>query len=173
MPKSKKNVRSLKRAPKKADGQNPFSVVSEMLGELEEQALKAYNCIKAVRKRGEPDWKEWVEGLPAKDWMALAGAQRDRVTSEIKQLSNEILSKIHCADVLAGKEGILTEAKKSLESIVGKVESSGIVDKAVDTAIHTKDGLLAFLNIPTHEEMVKLQRRLSHLERKLTECSKR
>jgi len=150
-----------------------FSSISEKLTYLETQALKAYECVQAVKKRGAPDWKKWVNNVSKQDWTALASAQKDRVSLEIRQLSDEILSRINCADVLENKDKILKEAKANLDTIVKNVDHSNLVDKAIDTAIHTKDGLLAFLNIPTHNEMTKLQRNLKKLERRMNSMSMR
>lgn len=138
---------------------------------MENQALKAYDCVQAIRKRSSPDWKEWINKLSPQDWSALAGAQRDRISLEVKTLADEILSRIHGADILEGKDRILKEAKDNLETIIHKIDHSSIVEKAIDTAIHTKDGLLAFLSIPTHEEMVQLQRKLKRLERRMEQIS--
>lgn len=172
--KAAKKGRTGRRAKKKGGEHfKTLSVINEKLTHLEKQALKAYECVQAVKKRSSPDWKDWVDKLSKQDWLALADAQRERVAHEIKHLSDEILSKIHDANVLSNKDTVLTNAKKSLEDIVGNVQSSELVNKAIDTAIHTKDGLLAFLNIPTHEEMIKLQRKLSRLERKMNELDVR
>lgn len=146
-----------------------FTIINEKLSHLENQALKAYDCLQAIKKRSTPDWKEWVNKLSPQDWMALANAQRERISHEVRRLADEILSKIHSADVLEGKERIVAEAKSNLENLVNKIDRSRLIDKTIDTAIHTKDGLLAFLNIPTHEEMMKLQRKLNRLERKLND----
>lgn len=144
-----------------------MTIINEKLSQLEGQALKAYECVQAIRRRSTPDWKEWIEKLSPQDWMALAGAQRDRISLEVKNLSDEILSKIHGADILNGKDKLLKEAKNNLEVIIKRIDHSSLVEKAIDTAVHTKDGLLAFLNIPTHEEMTQLQRKLKRLERKM------
>ena len=163
-----------KRASKKdADHFQTVTIINEKLAQLEKQALKAYECVQAIKKRSAPDWKEWIDKLSTQDWLALADAQRGRIRLEIKHLSNEILSKIHGANILTNKDSILDDAKNNLESIVNQVENGDLVNKAIDTAIHTKDGLLAFLNIPTHEEMVSLQRKLSRIERRMTRLRSR
>ena len=82
-----------------------------------------------------------------------------------------MLSKIHSAEIIDGKDKILEDAKENLEDIISRVENCGLVSKAIDTAIHTKDGLLAFLNIPTHEEMTSLQRKLTRLERRMNQLA--
>lgn len=145
--------------------------LNENLEYLEGQALKAYECVQAIRKRSTPEWKKWIDGLSSQDWAALANAQRERISTEIKNLSNDILSKINCADILTGKDSILKDAKESLEGIVNRVDHGALAQKAIDTAIHTKDGLLAFLNIPTHNEMTQLQRKLKRLERQMHQMS--
>jgi hypothetical protein len=174
---AKKTTRAKKkpaRTTKKTKTKNSFkdlTIINEKLSLLESQALKAYECVQAIRKRSTPDWKDWVSKLSPQDWSALAGAQRERISLEVKHLSDEILSKIYGADVLSNKNGVLQEAKDSLEDIINKIDDSALVEKAIDTAIHTKDGLLAFLNIPTHEEMVHLQRQLKRLERRMSQLA--
>lgn len=153
----------------KKDTMKDLAIINKKLVQLENQALKAYDCVQAIRKRSTPDWKEWIDRLSPQDWFALASAQRERISLEIRHLSDEILSKIYGADILSDKSGLLQEAKSNLENIIGKIDESTLVDKAIDTAIHTKDGLLAFLNIPTHEEMIKLQRQLKRLERRMNQ----
>lgn len=159
--------------PKTTEGFHDLTIINEKLSQLENQALKAYECVQAIRKRSTPDWKEWINKLSPQDWFALANAQRERISLEIRHLSDEILSKIHRADILSDKNGLLQEAKYNLEDLVNKIDDSDLVDKAIDTAIHTKDGLLAFLNIPTHEEMIQLQRKLNRLERRMTQLAGR
>lgn len=150
-----------------------MALLNEKLSHLEAQAQKAYECVQAARKRSTPDWKKWVNKLSKQDWLALAGAQRDRISSEVKHLSDEIVSKINDADILTGKNGLVHEAKQNLDSIIKKIDHGDIVDKAVDTAINTKDGLLAFLNIPTHDEMAGLQKKLKSIEKRLTQLGPR
>jgi len=148
-----------------------LNALNDKLDSLESQALKAYECVQAIRKRSTPEWKKWIDSLSSKDWSKLANAQRERISTEIKHLSDEILSRIHCADILVAKHSILNEAKANLESTVNKVDHGDLVDKAIDTAMHTKDGLLAFLNIPTHNEMTQLQRKLKRLERRMSQLA--
>lgn len=168
-PKTKRSA-GKKKAPEQFQ---TLAIINEKLSQLENQALKAYECVQAIRKRSTPDWKNWIDKLSPQDWLALAGAQRERISLEIKHLSDEILSKIYGADILAGKDNILQEAKYNLEDILNKIDNSNLVEKAIDTAIHTKDGLLAFLNIPTHEEMIQLQRKLKRLERRMSQFAER
>lgn len=173
--KAKKAAGSAKRVKKGNLGEHfhALTIINEKLSHLESQAMKAYECVQAIRKRSTPDWKEWISKLSPQDWFALADAQRERISLEIRNLSDEILAKIHKADILEGKDNILSEAKTNLESIINRVDHSHLVGKAIDTAIHTKDGLLAFLNIPTHEEMTNLQRKLKRLERRMGQLNEK
>jgi len=169
----KTTAKNTPRKKKTSKDVHTIALINEKLSQLEGQAMKAYECVQAIRKRSTPDWKEWVDKLSPQDWTALAGAQQKRVKEEIRHLSDEILSKIYDADILQDKDSILKDAKYSLEDIVDRVDRCNLVEKAIDTAIHTKDGLLAFLNIPTHDEMVKLQRKLSRIERRMSDLPAR
>lgn len=174
--------KKLKAAPKKhhapkhkrkkpAEHYKTVTLINETLSQLEDQAMKAYKSVKAIKRRSTPDWKKWLSQLSKQDWIAIADAQRERVSSEIKDLSQEIVSRINSAEVLHGKNKMVKEAKTSLKKIVEKIDHGTLVDKAVDSAIHTKDGLLAFLNIPTHAEMAGLQKKLKKLEQKMNHMS--
>ena len=170
---AKTQAKRVPRKKKTSRDVHTVAIINEKLSQLEGQAMKAYECVQAIRKRSTPDWKEWVDKLSPQDWTALASAQRKRVKEEIRHLSDEILSKIYDADILRDKDSILKDAKFSLEDIVDRVDSCNLVEKAIDTALHTKDGLLAFLNIPTHDEMVKLKRKLSRIERRMSDLPAR
>lgn len=176
VPARKKSKKTTVRHAKKSGGNGSYydlTLINEKLSQLENQALKAYECVQAIKKRSTPDWKDWINKLSPQDWLALANAQRERISLEVKHLSDEILSKIHSADILSNKEHILHDAKDTLEDLINRIDDSDLVDKAIDTAIHTKDGLLAFLNIPTHEEMTQLQRKLNRIERRMSQLAGR
>ena len=112
--------------------------------------------------------EEFKEKFSTNDWLALANQKRDRLVKELYHLGEEMVEKIKAADILANRDQLIHDTKQHLESIVKKVNSSKLLDRAMATAKNTSEDILSFFNIPSSRELVQLQKRLASLEKKIS-----
>lgn len=111
---------------------------------------------------------EFKEKFSTKEWVDLANQKRANLVRELYHLGEEMIDKIKSAEILANREQLIRETKEHLDTIVRKVNSSKLLDRAMATAKHTGEEILSFFNIPTSRELSSLQKRLASLEKKIS-----
>lgn len=120
----------------------------------------------ATQKRGT-FFQEIFEKVSAQEWLEFANAQRAKLVKEVEQLGKEIIVKITDVPIFAHREQLIREARQSIEGLIQRLNQSDLltkVNKVIDAARHGKYDLLHFLNIPSKQDLTKLERKLSKLE---------
>ena len=110
------------------------------------------------------------------DWLTFATMQRSKVVREVKELGEQIIARISESGVFVQREELIKEARHHLESLLGRLNAGSIVDSAIQAARikarNTRTEILSFLNIPSHRELSKLQRKLNQIETRLGKLPK-
>ncbi|MDO8462352.1 MAG: hypothetical protein Q7S98_05790 [Deltaproteobacteria bacterium] len=96
----------------------------------------------------------------------------ESVAGFLTNLGEELVEKVRDLDLipLAQQKGdkIVHEAKKNLEGFVEKVQESDLYERAKVTAEQTKRQVLSILSIPSQSEVVRLSRKISALEKRVS-----
>ncbi|MBI2343857.1 MAG: hypothetical protein HYV02_05965 [Deltaproteobacteria bacterium] len=121
-----------------------------------------------VERTGER-LEQWVNQLQgtAEDWVAFASMQRARVLREVRDLCEEIVERIAAVPIFAHRDDLIKEARHCLDGLVQRLNTTVLIDKALDSARHTRKELLSLLSIPTQRELKTLQQKLNRIESRL------
>lgn len=155
-----------KRAKKVNHGGFDFSwhAFDHALTAMEKQAEWAYRQFKHTLPK---PWEKKLNELDTKEIFGLALKKRKQITKEVKYYTDGIVHTLSNADFLSNKNHLVKEAKHNLENFLHKIQKSGVVTHAKDLAASKGTKVLERLNFPTKKDVVKLNSRLSQLEKRL------
>ena len=157
-----------------------FNKLNRIIGKVE---TEFEDLFKKLIRQGEKSSKELkrnfdeiLSRLKKTDLYTRAKETRGDLKRELHRLSGDILSKVKGLELgpshFSGKK-LLKDGRKNIDIFINKLEKTGVVSLAKNTAENTRDGMLSFLSIPSQSEVVKLERKVITLEKKVHTLSKK
>lgn len=157
-----------------------FNKLDRIIGKIE---TEFEGLFKKLIRQGEKSSKELkrnfddvLSRLKKSNFYHRAKVKRGNLEKEIHRLSEDILSKVRGLELgpshFSGKK-LLKDGRKNLDLFINKLEKTGVVSLAKNTAGNTRDGVLSLLHIPSQSEVVKLERKIGSLEKKVHVLSKK
>lgn len=150
--------------------------VNSVLEKLEREVEKT---VERIRQRGEKSSKvlkknfdEVVERISSSEFYAIATEKTGEISKEIRQLADEVIEKVRSFDLRLGN-GLFKDVRANVDQIVEKLQATELVEKAKDSAVHTRDRVLHILSIPSREDVTDLSRRVVSLEKKVQAISRK
>ena len=90
----------------------------------------------------------------------------------MRRLAKDIVHTLKEAHFLSKKERLVRDAQKNLEVILKKVRKNPMVVQAKDLAVNQSGHLLEALNVPSRKDVSLLNKRLSQIEKRLTQYTR-
>ena len=121
-------------------------------------------------------FEEMVMKLGSKDLAVFASDTRDGLQKQVKRLAEDILQTIRDVELLSERVNLGSlahEMKLGVTNLVEQLSHSGLMQKAKQSVSDTKEEVFQLLNIPTQNEVLKLERKIVTLEKKLSNISRR
>lgn len=157
-----------------------FNKLNQILGKVE---TEFETLFKRLIQQGEKSSRELKRNfdeilvrLKRSDFYHRAKETRVDLRKELHRLSEDVIHKVRSFELgpshFSGKR-ILKDGRKNLDLFINKLEKTGVVSLAKNTAENTRDGVLSFLSIPSQSEVVKLERKITTLEKKVHTLSKK
>ena len=157
-----------------------FEDINRVVNRLESEVEVLF---KKIVKKGERSGRElrrsfddlltWVK---SGDLVSLATEKRDDVEREIRRLAEEVISSVKEIELLPSKVnfgGVFKKVRKNLGNIIEQIGDNDLVQKAKQTLGQTRKELLGILSIPTQDEVVKLERKIVSLEKRLSNLTRK
>lgn len=154
--------------------------ITDLLGKLEVEAEKVVRRIVEKAETGSRDLKKGIRTLVQQVRSEGIASVAEEKKHELTKLANEVLSKAKEVQFASignlgnfNRDEIVKEAKKNIEDIVKKINSSDLFARAKVQALNTKDQVLSILSIPSQEDVVKLSRKIVTLEGRVNKLTRK
>ncbi|MFO1463448.1 MAG: hypothetical protein U1F66_06695 [bacterium] len=182
--KSKKQVRKITKVSNVKQAKQTitqkFEDINRVVTRLESELEVLF---KKIVKKGERSSKElrrsfddmlaWVK---SGELISLAAEKRDEVEREVKRLAEEVVASVKEIELIPGKvnvKGLFRDVRKNVEGIVEQLGESDLIQRAKQGLGQTKKEILGILSIPTQDEVVKLERKIVSLEKRLSNLTRK
>ncbi len=152
------------------------SVINRLELEIEGLVKKLVKQGERSRKELRRNFDDLIARLGAKDLIALASETRDDVEREVRRLAEEVLDLVKEIERVPARinlGGLITDARRSFEDVVDHLNDNDLIQRAKQTLNQTKKEVLSLLSIPTQDEVVKLERKIVTLEKRLSNLSRK
>lgn len=167
----RKRAQASKVVPGKLEG------VTDLFAKLEVEAEKIVRRFIEKAEQSSHDLKKGittlVEQVRAEGFASVASEKKENLI----RLAEEVVGKAKEIQFLPlgslNKDEIVREAKKNLDELVARINSSDLLAKAKVRASNTKDHVLSILSIPSQDEVVKLSRKITTLESRVNKLTKK
>lgn len=154
---------------------------SNILLKIEDEAEKIFKKIIQRTERSSRDLKRNLDDLLARvrtnGLYTVAHETRAEFEREIKRLAEDLTNRVRDIEILPltgiNRDKLISDAKKNLEDLVGRITSSDLVAKARNQAEKSKSQVLSFLSIPNQDEVERLNRKISSLEKRINTLSRK
>ena len=158
-----------------------FDGLTEIINKVEVEAEKIARRIREIAEDASTELISSVEDMMAKvranGIYNVAADKKEDLEREIRRLAEDIVDRAKDVELipfnLANRDKIITEAKRNLEELRDRLNASEWVARARVSASNTKDQFLSILSIPSQGELVKLQKKISNLEKRVNTLNKK
>jgi len=167
----RKHTKSSKATAGKFDG------IADLLSKLEVEAEKVVRRLVEKAESSSRDLKKGIATLIDQVRSEGFASVATEKTDELRRLAEDVISR--AKDIQFGNLGsfnrdeIVREAKRNLEDLVSRLNTSELFAKARATALNTKDQVLSILSIPNQSEVVKLSRKITSLESRVNKLTRK
>jgi Mg2+ and Co2+ transporter CorA len=151
-------------------------VVNRLEGEVEGLFKKIVKKGERSRRELRRSFDDLFSWLKKGDLLALATETRDDVEREVRRLADDVIQSVKEIELLPTRANfteVFQSARKNLGSLVENLGDNDLVQRAKSTLNQTKKDLLSLLSIPTQDEVVKLERKIVSLEKRLSTLSRK
>jgi polyhydroxyalkanoate synthesis regulator phasin len=167
----RKRTRVSKAAPLKFEG------FADLLSKLEVEAEKV---VRRFIDKAEHSSRELKKGISAlieqvrtEGLATVASEKKD----DLIRLAEDVINRAKEIQFLPlgsfNRDEIIREAKKNLDELISRINSSEILARAKVTAVNTKNQVLSILSIPSQSEVVKLSRKITSLESRVNKLTRK
>lgn len=150
---------------------------TDLLSKLEVEAEKVVRTLVEKAESSSRELKKGVRSLIEQVRTEGIASVATEKRAELVKLAEDVINRAKEVQFLNfgnfNRDEIVREAKKNLEELISKINSSEIFAKAKISAINTKDQVLSILSIPSQEEVIKLQRKISTLEDRVSKLTRK
>src|SRR5579885_2802168 len=166
-----------KRAQVSKAAAGKFEGIADLLSKLEVEAEKV---VRRLVEKAESSSRELKKGIATiieqvrNEGLASVATEK---TDELRRLAEDVIAR--AKEIQFGNFGsfnrdeIVREAKRNLEDLVSRLNTSDLFAKARATALNTKDQVLSILSIPNQSEVVKLSRKITSLESRVNKLTRK
>ncbi len=153
-------------APNKKQNRKRNEGLIELLGHLEQGAEKV---VRRFVEKAEESSRDLRENI-----LDLAGKVRKEKMGDFSHLLDQILEKARAIEFgRFNSDTLIREAKKNLEGLVEKIQSSDLAHRALAKAVETKGQVFSALSIPTEEDVTRLSRKITVLEKRVNKLTRK
>lgn len=157
-----------------------FEGLSDLLSKLEVEAEKIVKQFIARAEEASSDLRDSIEDLLEKvrenGIYTIASDKKDDVEREFRRLIEEVVDRAKDVELLPlnalKRDKIIREAKKNLEEIGERIHAAEWIARARVSASNAKENVLSILSIPSQNEIQKLQRKITNLEKRVNSLNK-
>ncbi len=159
-----------KEAPRKFEG------LADLLAKLEVEAEK---IVRRVIEKADQSSRELKAGISdLLDQIRSTGIATiaSEKKEDLRRLAEDIIQRakeIQFPLANLNRDEIVREAKKNLEDLAVRINSSDLLARAKATAHNTKNQVLSILSIPSQSEVVKLSRKITNLEGRVSKLTRK
>lgn len=153
-----------------------FEGFADLLAKLEVETEKV---VRRFVERAEQSSRDIKKGIAAViDQVrseGIASVASDK-TEELRRIAEDVIERAKEIQFLPthfNRDEIVREARKNLDDLIDKLNTSEILAKARATALNTKDQVLSLLSIPNQSEVIKLSRKITSLEGRVNKLTRR
>lgn len=154
-----------------------FEGITDLLSKLEVEAEKVVRRLVDKAEHSSRELKKGISSLIDQvrhDGIASVASEK---TDDLRRIAEDVLSRAR--EIQFGSLGsfnrdeIVREAKKNLGDLIDRLNTTEIFAKAKATALNTKDQVLSILSIPNQSEVVKLSRKITSLESRVSKLTRK
>lgn len=167
----RKRTQVSKASPRKFEG------FADLLGKLEVEAEKV---VRRFIDKAEHSSRELKKGISAlieqvrTEGLATVASEKKE---DLIHLAEDVITRAKEIQFLPlgnfNRDEIVREAKKNLEDLISRINSSELLARAKVTAVNTKNQVLSILSIPSQSEVVKLSRKITSLESRVNKLTRK
>ena len=167
----RKRIPVSKAAPRKFEG------FADLLAKLEVEAEKV---VRRLIEKTEASSRELKKGISAlvdqvrSEGLATVASEKKE---DLLRIAEDVIGRAREIQFLPlgsfNRDDIIREAKKNLEDLISRINSSDILARARVKALKSKDQVLSILSIPTQTEVVKLSRKITSLESRVNKLTRK
>ena len=154
-----------------------FEGIADLLAKLEVEAEKVVRRFVEKAEASSRDLKKGISTLIEQVRSEGLASVATEKTDDLRRLAEDVITR--AKEIQFGNLGgfnrdeIVREAKKNLEDLVTRLNTSDLFAKARATAVNTKEHFLSILSIPNHSEVIKLSRKITSLESRVSKLTRR
>ncbi|GEM_PF-2936701 len=151
--------------------------LTDLFSKLEVEAEKVVRRFIEKAEQSSRDLKKGISTLVEQVRTEGIASVASEKKTDLIRLAEEVVGRAKEVQFLSlgtlNKDEIVREAKKNLDELVARINSSDLLAKAKVTASNTKDHVLSILSIPSQTEVVKLSRKITSLESRVSKLTKK
>jgi archaellum component FlaC len=146
----------------------------ELVTRLESEAEKLVRRIAEVAEKSSRDLRDNVSDLMEQireEGITTVASQKGK---DLKKLAEQVIEKAR--EIQFGpvnRDSLIRETRKNIDELVGKVQASPLLQGAFDKARQTKTQVFSVLSIPSQEDVVRLQKKITHLEQRVNKLTRK
>lgn len=166
-----------KRSPISKEAPRKFEGFADLLAKLEVEAEKV---VRRLIEKTEHSSRELKRGIAAlidqvrSEGLATVASEKK---DDLLRVAEDVVSRAKEIQFLSlgsfNRDDIIREAKKNLDDLISRLNTSEFVARARVRALNTKDQVLSILSIPTQSEVVKLSRKITNLESRVSKLTRK
>ncbi len=144
--------------------------IDQINGVINRLEREVEGLVKRIVRQGERSRKDLrknfddlLSKIRSNDWIAFASETRDDVEREIRRVAEEIVDVVKEVELIPSRldvASLVHDMRRGLGDIVDHLNESGFIQRAKETVLKTRKEVLNLLSIPTHDEVVKLERKI-------------
>lgn len=155
-------------APRKFEG------LTDLLSKLEMEAERVVRRLIEKTEQSSRELKNSVSTLVDQVRSEGLATFASEKTEDFLKLAEEVIGRAKEIQFTSfNRDDLIREAKKNIEDLVSRINSSDILARARVRALNTKDQVLSILSIPTQTEVVKLSRKITNLESRVNKLTRK
>lgn len=155
-------------APRKFEG------LTDLLSKLEVEAERVVRRLIEKTEQSSRELKNSVSTLVDQVRSEGLATFASEKTEDFLKLAEEVIGRAKEIQFTSfNRDDLIREAKKNIEDLVSRINSSDILARARVRALNTKDQVLSILSIPTQTEVVKLSRKITNLESRVNKLTRK
>lgn len=140
------------------------SEVEKTLGSFVQKGEESSRVLKK-------NFDEILEKISTTELYTMASEKTEGLQKEVRKLADEVVARLKNFDLRVASS-IFSDVRVNVEQMIEKIQAAGILETAKAKANDTKNQVLHALNIPSLEEVSRLDRKLTSLERKINTLSR-
>ncbi|MBI3541021.1 MAG: hypothetical protein HY073_02650 [Deltaproteobacteria bacterium] len=154
-----------------------FEGIADLLSKLEVEAEKMARHLIDRAEQSSRGLKKaisaLIEQIRSEGFATVANEKKE----DLRKLAEEVMNRAKELQFLPlsgfNRDEIIKEARKNIDELISRFNTSGLLAKAKETAIHTKNQVLSILSIPSQSEVVALSRKITTLESRVSKLTRR